>query len=98
MKPLDPEAVKAMREIGIEISGQVPKDVSIFLGQQFTYLISLCDREKERSCPIFPGAIWRIVWDIDSPNISGSQEQRPRIVRRIRDQIREKVFEFVGNH
>ena len=57
--PLDPEAVEAMRELGIEISGQAPKDVHRFAGQRFTYVISLCDREKERTCPIFPGAIWR---------------------------------------
>lgn len=65
--PLDPEAVDAMRELGIEMSGQTSKDVSRFLGQRFTYVISLCNRQKERACPIFPGVIWRQQWDLENP-------------------------------
>jgi len=49
--PLDPEAVDAMKEIGIEISGQSSK--AEFFGQRFSYVISLCDRQEERQCPIF---------------------------------------------
>jgi arsenate reductase (thioredoxin) len=57
--PLDPDAVAAMREVGIDISGQETKAVNRFLGRRFNYVVMLCDRQKERSCPIFPGAIWR---------------------------------------
>ncbi|SPE28621.1 Protein ArsC [Candidatus Sulfopaludibacter sp. SbA3] len=95
--PLDPEAIQAMREIGIEISRQAPKDVSLFLGQRFSYVISLCDRKKEPSCPIFPGAIWRLHWAIDNPDLAPTLEERRKVVRRVRDEIREKVSEFVAN-
>ncbi len=62
--PLDPNAVLVMREVGIDISGHETKAVNRFLGRRFNYVVMLCDREKERSCPIFPGAIWRLQWDL----------------------------------
>jgi arsenate reductase len=55
--PLDPEAVTVMREVGVDISGQETKAVNRFLGRRFSYVVTLCDREKERTCPIFPGVI-----------------------------------------
>jgi arsenate reductase len=96
--PIDPAAVHAMREIGIDISGQEPKDVGRFLGMRFTYLISLCDRQNERTCPIVPGAIWRLEWDIANPALAESPEEHSKAVRRARDQIRGKVIEFVDNN
>ncbi len=92
--PIDPEAVEAMREIGIDISDQSPKDVGRFLGQRFTYVISLCDRQQERTCPIFPGAIWRQAWPMEDPATVQSQAERKALVRQLRDQIQHKVFEF----
>lgn len=80
---LDSEAVEAMNELGIDISSQTPKDVSRFLGQRFTFVILLCDRQKERTCPIFPGAIWRHQWDLENPSLaaesrsSGAPRQGP---------------------
>ena len=62
--PIDPEAVAVMREVGIDISGQGTKAVNRFLGRRFSYVVTLCDREKEKTCPIFPGAIWRRQWDL----------------------------------
>lgn len=50
--PVDPDAVAAMREVGIDISGQETKAVNRYLGRRFNYVVMLCDREKERSCPI----------------------------------------------
>jgi arsenate reductase len=93
--PLDPEAVDAMRELGIEISGQASKDVSRFLGQRFTYVISLCDREKESTCPIFPGAIWRHHWDLENPAVAPDHSLA---VRRVRDQLRQRIVRFVHEH
>ena len=55
--PLDRDAVAAMRELGIDISGHQSKSVTSYLGQRFTFVITLCDRQQERTCPIFPGAI-----------------------------------------
>ena len=92
---VDPEAIAAMRELGVDISGQKPKSVTRYLGQRFTYVISLCDREKERTCPIFPGAIWRHKWDLEDP--ADSSDHRCA-VRRVRDQIRQRVLQFVSEH
>jgi arsenate reductase (thioredoxin) len=50
------DAIEAMREIGIDISGRRPRKTDGLLGQRVAYVITLCDRQKERSCPIFPGA------------------------------------------
>ena len=96
--PIDAEAVDAMREIGIDITDQAPKDVVKFLGQRFTYVISLCDRQQERTCPIFPGAVWREAWPMEDPAAAKSQEERKALVRRLRDQIQQRVFEFANQH
>jgi len=95
---LDGEAVLAMREIGVEISHQVSKDSERFLGQRFSYVISLCDRRKETECPIFPGAIWRLQWDIGNPANAPSLDDYRVAVRAAREEIRERVLEFVQNH
>jgi len=96
--PIDPEAVDAMREIGIDISDQKPKLVDKFLGQRFSYVISLCDRQQERTCPIFPGAIWRQVWPMEDPAAARSPEEHKALVRRLRDRIRDRVFEFASQN
>ena len=52
-----PDAIEAMREAGIDSSGQHPRTTDAFIGQRLSYVITLCDRQKDRSCPIFPGVI-----------------------------------------
>jgi arsenate reductase len=96
--PLDTDAVEAMRELGTDISRHQSKSVTPYLGQRFTYVISLCDRQQERTCPIFPGAIWRQQWNLEDPAIINEPEERRRIVRRVRDQLRQHVLQFVSEH
>ena len=93
--PLDPDAVAAMREVGIDISGQEPKAVKRYLGRRFSYVVTLCDREKERSCPIFPGAIWRLHWDLEDPSQASTPGDRREAMRRVRDDIQRHVMDFV---
>lgn len=96
---LDPDAVAAMREVGIDISGASTKIVDPYLGQRFHYVITLCDREKERTCPVFPGAIWRQTWQIESPaELEAAGLDHRTAVRYARDTIRRQVNEFVDNH
>jgi len=92
---VDPDAITAMRELGIDISRQAAKSVTPYLGQRFTYVISLCDRQQERTCPIFPGAIWRKQWHLENPALA--QDHRSA-VRRVRDRLREHVLQFVSEH
>jgi len=96
---LDPDAVAAMREVGIDISAAQTKVVDPYLRQRFHYVITLCDREKERSCPIFPGAIWRQHWPIESPvALLRAGLDHGLAVRHARDAIRRHVLEFVEKH
>ena len=58
---LDLDAVAAMPEVGIDISSARTKVVNPCLRERFHYVITLCNRESERSCPVFPGATWHLV-------------------------------------
>jgi arsenate reductase len=96
---LDPDAVAAMREVGIDISSARTKVVDPYLRERFHYVITLCDRAKERSCPIFPGAIWRQIWPIESPAaLQAAGLDHYLAVRHIRDLIRRQVGEFVEKY
>jgi arsenate reductase (thioredoxin) len=90
-----PLAIKAMQEIGINISNHRSKSVEEFTGQQFDYVITVCDNAKER-CPVFPSKTNRIHWSFDDPaNAKGSEEEQLALFRRVRDEIREKLREFI---
>lgn len=92
------DAIEAMRELGIDISGQRPKKADPFIGQRVAYVVTLCDREKERSCPIFPGAHWRQTWPLEDPLATESPRHRQTAIRQVRDEIRRRVVEFVSEH
>ena len=77
-----PLALKAMREVGIDISGQRSKSVDEFSGEEFDYVITVCDNANEH-CPVFPGRTKRIHWSFEDP-VDMSD------FRRVRDQIRER--------
>jgi arsenate reductase (thioredoxin) len=81
-----PEAIAAMQEIGIDISGHRSKSVDEFAGRDFDYVITVCDRANE-VCPIFPGKTKRLHWPFEDP--AGIED-----FRRVRDQIRAKIKEF----
>ncbi len=86
-KGLNPLAVEAMREIGIDISRQTSKDVATLLGQHIPYVVTVCDHARER-CPIFPGT-WKFLhWSLEDPAAAtGTREQKLAVFRRIRDQL-----------
>ncbi|MGA2182947.1 MAG: arsenate reductase ArsC [Bryobacteraceae bacterium] len=91
-----PEAVAMMREAGIDISAHRSKSVDEFLGQEFRYVVTVCDNARE-SCPIFPGKAERIHWSFDDPAaVQGAQAERESAFRRVRDQIGRKVQEFAA--
>ena len=89
-----PQAIAVMEEIGIDISGHRSKSVDEFTGQEFDYVITVCDNAKE-SCPVFPGNTQRIHWSFDDPaDAEGSEEDKLGIFRRVRDEIRERLKEW----
>jgi len=82
-----PLAIKAMTDMGIDISGQYSKTMDEYLGQQFDYVITVCDRANE-SCPIFPGDPERIHWSFRDPSAAeGSDEDQLKVYRQVRDEI-----------
>jgi len=89
-----PEAIAAMRELGIDISKHRSKHVDEFEGQQFDYVITVCDNAKE-SCPVFPGPVRRLHHSFDDPAKSkGYEEERLTLFRRVRDELRIYLGEF----
>jgi arsenate reductase len=95
---LDPDAVAAMDEVGIDISGQAAKKVDPFMRERVSYVVTLCEREIERTCPIFPGAIWRFKWPIENPATARNGEEHRVLVRSARDKIRQCVMQFIQEH
>lgn len=93
------EAVEAMREIGIDISGHRSKSADEFVGQQFDYIITVCDNAKE-TCPVFPGKTERIHQSFEDPppETALDYESRLKIFRRVRDEIRRWLREFGELH
>lgn len=90
-----PEAIEAMREIGIDISGQRSKSLDKFIGQPFDYVITVCDNANQ-NCPIFPGAKRRIHWSVEDPAaVGGSEETRLQAFRGARDDLRERLGKFI---
>lgn len=94
---LNPLAITAMREIGIDISGQRSKDVSEYLGAQIDTVITVCDNAKEQ-CPVFPGPTQRLHWSFEDPaDAVGTTEERLLVFREVRDQIANRVREFIAS-
>jgi arsenate reductase (thioredoxin) len=93
---LNPDEIKVMGEIGIDIRGQHSKDVAQYWGQGVRYVITVCDKAKE-ACPIFPGPIWNLHWPIEDPGTTqSSDDERLAVFRRVRDDIERRVQEFVA--
>ena len=89
-----PEAVEAMRDIGVDISTHRSKSVDEFLEEPFDYVITVCDNAKE-SCPVFPGNAERIHWSFDDPAAyEGTDDEKLSEFIRVRDQIFEKLRIF----
>jgi arsenate reductase len=89
-----PEAIAAMAELGIDISGHRSKSVDEFAGQSFDYVLTVCDNAKE-SCPIFPGRAIKLHHSFDDPAaLRGSKEERLALYRRVRDEMRRYLNNF----
>ena len=85
---INPYVVKAMAEIGIDISKNRSKSIEEFRGKNFNYVVTVCDSAKE-ACPFFPGE--KIIHkSFDDPSqAKGSEEEIMKQTRRVRDEIKE---------
>src|SRR5215212_9884330 len=86
-----PLAIKAMADLGIDISGQRSKVLTEYLGEPFDYVITVCDQANE-SCPVFPGAKNRLHWSFPDPSrASGTVEEQLAVYRKVRDAIDDRI-------
>jgi arsenate reductase (thioredoxin) len=86
-----PLAIRAMEEVGVDISGQESKTLERYLEEPFDYVITVCDDANE-ACPFFPGAKNRLHWSFEDPSrAEGSEEERLAVFRSVRDRIGERV-------
>lgn len=91
---VNPLATEAMREIGVDISRQQSKELSVFDGQKFDYVITLCGN-AEKICPLYIGGAKKIHIGFDDPAaVTGSEEEMRREFRRVREEIKEKLTNF----
>jgi arsenate reductase len=89
-----PEAIAVMEEIGVDISAHRSKHVDEFAGQQFDYVLTVCDNANE-SCPVLPGQGERLHRSFEDPAaLQGSEQQRLAKFRRVRDEIRDYLQTF----
>ena len=94
-KGLNPLAVEVMSEKEIDISGYKSKYIDLFLNKKFDYIITVCDNAKE-SCPVFPGNAKYLHWSLKDPAAAkGTKEEKLAAFRKIRDEIQNKVLEFI---
>ena len=92
-----PLAIRAMDEVGVDISGQESKTLERYLEEPFDYVITVCDDANE-ACPYFPGARNRLHWSFEDPaQAEGSEQERLEVFRSVRDRIRDRVQAELGN-
>jgi arsenate reductase (thioredoxin) len=97
---LNPYAVRAMAEIGIDISRNATKGVRELFqaGRVYQVVVAVCSKEAAERCPIFPGLSKKLHWPFEDPAaLSGSDDEIMAGTRRIRDRIEAAVKEFIAD-
>jgi len=97
-KPADkvnPNAVKVMKEVGIDLSNNYPKMVDQFLNEPFDYVITVCDNAKE-TCPVFIGKVGKQlhIGFEDPADATGTEEEILSVFRKVRDEIKRDFYKF----
>lgn len=92
-----PLAIRAMQEEGIDIGSAKSKSLESFVDQSFDLVVTVCDNAQE-SCPTFPGAREMLHWPFDDPaDATGDDDQKMAVFRRVRDQIRGRIQEYLSS-
>lgn len=92
---VNPHAIAAMKEAGIDLTGEHPKSVNQFTSQAFDYVITVCD-DADKNCPNFSGKVGKRlhIGFIDPAAATGSEEHIMTVFRQVRDEIKQKFFEY----
>ncbi|MEW6547445.1 MAG: arsenate reductase (thioredoxin) [Bacillota bacterium] len=92
---LNPRAVEVMRELGIDISGQVSRAIDPDLLRSMDLVVTLCGDARDR-CPVTPPHIRRLHWPLPDPaRAEGTEEEIMAVFRRVRDEIQELVAQLL---
>ena len=92
---VNPLAIRAMAERGIDLGGHTSKVYSDLAPPSWDYLITVCDDANER-CPWVPGSVKRLHWSFRDPSrATGTEEERLAVFRRVRDQIQERLTDWL---
>lgn len=98
---LNPYVVQVMGEEGIDITHKVPQSVYDLYtaGRTYSYVITVCSREAEEGCPVFPGPVRRLSWPFPDPSkFEGSEEEILAKTREVRNVIKEEIRQFVEHY
>jgi arsenate reductase len=92
-----PLAIRAMEEIGVDISDQDSKTLNRCLQGLFDYVVTVCNDANE-ACPFFPGAKSKLHWSFEDPaQAAGSEAERLGVFRKVRDDIGQHVEQELVN-
>lgn len=93
---VNPLAIKVMAERDIDLGAHTSKVYDGLMKEHWDYLITVCDDANER-CPFVPGSVKRLHWSFEDPSrAKGSEEERLPVFRRVRDQIRQRLAEWLA--
>ena len=94
-----PKAIQAMSEVRMDISGQEPENVDMYINDEWDYVITVCDNAKE-TCPVFLGKVnhqLHIGFE-DPAEATGTEEEILTIFRQVRDEIKRDFYQFYTTH
>jgi arsenate reductase len=95
-KEIHPLTARVLQELSISLKGHRSKDVREFTGQHFDLVVTVCGHARD-TCPAFPRAVRMEHWPIDNPAATvGSEEAVLAVFRRVRDDIRQRIREYVA--
>lgn len=98
---IDPFTIQVMEEIGYDLEGHHSKLVDQYLSKEHLhYLVTVCQKAEDKCPTVWPGLLnERLYWPFDDPaDAEGSEGERLEVFRRVRDEIKEKVEEFLATH
>ncbi len=91
-----PLAIRAMSELGIDISAGASKSLDQFRDQPFDLVVTVCDNAKE-SCPVFSGAKETLHWPFEDPaDAVGTDDEKMSVFRQVRDQIKDRIQSYLN--
>jgi arsenate reductase len=95
---MNPNVVKVMQEVGIDLSQKGTQSVfGLFRkGTHYNAVITVCDGASAEQCPIFPGKVKRVAWSFEDPSsLKGTQDEILQHTRKVRDEIEKAVQDFI---